>query len=268
VSYLAVVVSAAVLIAGCSDGTRYIGSNAEPAACDAPRPPPPELALDEFYTKYVDARGIPVVSSASVSDLALDRACDIAVHVLGKREDVRAPLVRNGMRVAVIGHDQVMTDIPEYRDLYSAFPELDWDRDARSVGATLERPVSSVAEENLLCLAEDLFIGEAMLVHSIAHGLRRLGILELEVGWDARLRSAYDTALSGGLWADTHAATAADQYWAEGVQDWYDANQQAMPADGLHNHVNTRSELTEYDPELAVLIAEYVPDDSWRPACP
>jgi len=87
------------------------------------------------------------------------------------------------------------------------------------------------------------------------------------VEWQARLEAAYDTALAAGLWTDTYAATGAEQYFAEGLQSWYDANREAAPPDGLHNAINTRSELEAYDPELASLIAEYVPADDWRPVC-
>jgi hypothetical protein len=256
-----------LLMTACSSGTTYIGANRESEACATPVPPPEELGLDAFYTKYIDARGVPVVSSGNVSDAALDRACNIAVHLL-ERGDVRRAMGENGMRIAVIGRDEVTTDLPEYRDFYSAFPGVDWNNEARSYGASLERPVSFAAEENVLCLPLDLFPGEALLVHAIAHGVRRLGILSLDLGWDVRLLAAYDGARARGLWDATWAATDHEQYWAEGVQNWYDANQEALPADGLHNHVNTRAELRAYDPELAALIAEYFPDDAWRPSCP
>jgi hypothetical protein len=256
-----------VLTTACSGETTYIGTNRRSEGCVTVAPPPQGLGLAGFYGKYVDARGMPIVSSVSVSNAALAEACNITVHLLD-RSDVRGAMIESGMRVAVLGRQEVITDLPEYSDLYSAEPGTDWDRDIRSYGATSERPVSFAGEENLLCLPGDLFSGEALLVHALAHGLRRLGILRLDPSWDARLRSAYDDALSNGSWAATYAATDHEQYWAEGVQDWYDVNQQAVPTNGVHNHVNTRAELIAYDPELATLIAEYFPDDSWRPTCP
>lgn len=264
--------AALLLIAGCGGGTKFIGSHPEDedesAACAVPSAPPPELGFDAFYAKYLDANGIPVLSSAEVADRALERACETVVHLLEKRADVRARMAENGQRVAVIGRDQVITDLPEYSDLNSTAPETDWDRENRSLGATLDRPVSSGSEENLLCLPGDAFAGEFLLVHSVAHGLRRLGIGPVDPDWDVRLSAAYESALASGLWENTYAETAAEQYWAEGVQDWYDANRESARANGVHNHVNTRAELRAYDPTLAALIAEYLPDDDWRPACP
>jgi hypothetical protein len=256
-----------LLMSACSGETTYIGANRRTEGCATVAPPPQALGLSGFYEKYVDARGMPIVSSLSVSDAALTEACNITVHLL-ERSDVRGAMLENGMRVAVLGRQEVITELPEYDDLYSAVPGTDWDGQIRSYGATSERPVSFAAEENLLCLPGDLFSGEALLVHALAHGLRRLGILRLDPAWDARLRAAYDDALSNGLWAATYAASDHEQYWAEGVQDWYDANQQAIPTNGIHNQVNSRAELTAYDPALAALIAEYFPDDSWRPTCP
>ena len=43
------------------------------------------------------------LTSANVSDTALERACDTALHMLEKSVEVRARLVENGFKVAVIG---------------------------------------------------------------------------------------------------------------------------------------------------------------------
>jgi hypothetical protein len=51
------------------------------------------------------------------------------------------------------------------------------------------------------------------------------------------------------------------EYWAEGVQDWYDTNR---TMDHDHNHIHTREPLKAYDPELAKLIEEVLGDTPWR----
>jgi len=51
------------------------------------------------------------------------------------------------------------------------------------------------------------------------------------------------------------------EYWAEGVQSWFDTNREF---DHDHNHVNTRAELKEYDSPLAGLVAEVFGDGAWR----
>jgi len=51
------------------------------------------------------------------------------------------------------------------------------------------------------------------------------------------------------------------EYFAEGVQSWFDNNRQN---DHDHNHVNTRAELIEYDPALAELCREVFGDTELR----
>ena len=58
-----------------------------------------------------------------------------------------------------------------------------------------------------------------------------------------------------------YALVNAAEYWAEGVQDWYDTNR---TMDHDHNHIHTREQLKSYDPELAKLCAEVLGDSDWR----
>ena len=84
----------------------------------------------------------------------------------------------------------------------------------------------------------------------------------------SRLESAYASAMTAGLWKDTYAATNYDEYWAEGVQDWFDANLEANPANGIHGAIDTRAELENYDPSLHTLVREIYGDAVWKPGCP
>jgi hypothetical protein len=51
------------------------------------------------------------------------------------------------------------------------------------------------------------------------------------------------------------------EYWAEGVQCWYDTNR---TMDHDHNHIHTRDQLKKYDPGLAKLCAEVLGETEWR----
>jgi len=51
------------------------------------------------------------------------------------------------------------------------------------------------------------------------------------------------------------------EYWAEGVQDWFDTNR---TMDHDHNHIHTREPFRAYDPDLAKLIADVLGDSPWR----
>ena len=131
-------------------------------------PGAPPAGADSFYEKYYDVHGIPVMSSAAVSDTALASACLIVAHMVSLRADVRQMVIRQQMRVAVIGENEVTTDVPEYRNLNQMFPQQDWDQ-LRGVGATIAIPVSSVGEENLLCRTGDPFAGRARPGADVRH---------------------------------------------------------------------------------------------------
>lgn len=51
------------------------------------------------------------------------------------------------------------------------------------------------------------------------------------------------------------------EYFAEGVQAWFDTNR---TMDHDHNHIHTRAQLKGYDPGLAELCAEILGDSEWR----
>ena len=252
--------------AGCDAGkTKLIGHEDPEARCLlAPTAPP--AGTPAFYEKYLDAYGIPVMASAAVSDTALTRACLIAVNLVRFRADVREKLIQQRQRIAVLGLDEVTTDVPEYANLYATFPG-DWDA-FRGVGATIAIPVSSAGEENLLCLADDNFAGEQILVQTFATAV--LLALERVSGstFRSRLEAAYNAARNAGLWQNTYAAANPIEYYAVGVQVWFDARPNVSPPDGNNNEINTRAELIQYDPLLAGLVAESMPDDDWRPTCP
>jgi len=238
-----------------NDGTNDDGTSTDAggdASCSTIQTPPSALALDPFYEKYTDALGIPVVSSDDVPDTALTQACLVVNRMLAKRSDVRAQMIDNGARVAVIASDQGLKALPELTGLSN-----DWN-DTRGVGATATQPLTVGTEENLLCLQNDVHRGEVILVHSLAHAIRSLGISQMEEDFDERLEASYQAALFEGKWTDAFARESFPQYWAEGVQCWFNAN--LSPPNPYHNEINTRAELAEYDPRLYELIAEYMPE--------
>jgi hypothetical protein len=58
-----------------------------------------------------------------------------------------------------------------------------------------------------------------------------------------------------------YAGTNSAEYWAEGVQDWFDTNR---TMDHDHNQLHTREQLKSYDAPLAALCAEVMGDTPWR----
>jgi len=51
------------------------------------------------------------------------------------------------------------------------------------------------------------------------------------------------------------------EFWAEGLQCWFDTNR---TMDHDHNHIHTREQLVDYDPDLTALIKDVVLESPWR----
>lgn len=213
-------------------------------------PPPAELKFAPFYKKFISANGYPIISSEKVSDYALKEAAYLVNMMLAERPDVREAMIESGSRLIVMAHDEFTTEVPEHSHLS---PKKFWDRRARGLGGSETDPVCSCGEENLLGFPGDPYATENILIHEFAHNIHLRGLVRIDKTFDARLRKAYDEAMEKGLWKDKYAATNDREYWAEGVQSWFNNNREP---DHDHNHVNTRVELKEYDPGLAKLCEE------------
>ncbi len=228
---------------------------------------PASFGFNSFYKKYIDANGVPIISSDKVPDAALLQARKIVIQMLSniKLPDIAATISQNKIRIAVMSKDELTTDIPEHSDLNKAFPETNWDTRARGLGATQVRPATSCAEENLLCYDKDRYSGEDILVHEFGHTIHEFALRYLEPDFDTRLEQIY--AKAKGLWKNTYAMSNSKEYWAEGVQDWYNLNREADPTDGVHNQINTREELKAYDVDLFNLLDTYFEKDDDKISC-
>ena len=216
--------------------------------------PPSDLAVGPFYKKYISARGYPIVSSETVNDYALHEAAWLVDLMLAKRPDVRDAMIHSGSRLIIMAHDEFTTDMPDHAHMK---PKDFWDARARGLGGSRNDPVCSCAEENLLAFRGDPYAKENILIHEFAHNIHLRGMLRVDASFDDRLAEAYSSAMDEGLWAGKYAATNRAEYFAEGVQSWFDDNRED---DHDHNHVNTRAELIEYDPRLATLCEEVFGD--------
>ncbi len=214
--------------------------------------------LDPFYQQWIDVGGLPVVASATVNSYAIREAAWLITQMIGHRADVLRALAQNRVRFAVMAHDELTTDIPEHSDLV---PAGYWDRRARGLGPTPQRPATSSGEENLLSYHGDPYWSESILIHEFSHAIHEMALNTIEPEFDDRLGRAFDEAVRRRLWRGTYAITNKEEYWAEGAQSWFDANREN---DDEHNHVNTREELKTYDPPLAALLTQVFGDGDWR----
>ena len=246
--------------------------NAEAIDASIVTTPPQAMATDPFYAKYLDAAGLPILSSGKVPDAALITARRIVQGMLAHRPDVARYLADNGIRVAIMAESEGTTDLPEQRG-WTKPPRDDprltrcerkhyderigrltdaqyWNARARGMSG----PLTSGAAEDLLGLTTSRYYGETIFVHEFSHDV--LGAIQhVDPALYARVEAAYRAALSAGRWKDEYASTSIDEYWAEGSQFWFNSNRIAI-FDG--RRILSDRDLAAYDrPLAAVLRAAY-----------
>ena len=255
-------IAVAGVVLGC------FGLSAMPATCqpppavkpnDAPKvtPVPDEVVkrfkLDtSFYKKHLDYKGFSILSSDKVSDEALFEARYLIDKVLGEREDILKAMIGKGCRFMVMAPTEMTTEVPEQRRLKND-PKTDWDKRARGLGGKL----SSCGEENLLNLKGDRYWQENILIHEFNHAIHQQGLRVVDPTFNGRLKKAYDSAKSVGLWKGTYLMENHSEYWAEGVQAYFDCMRPQFGA-------NTREKLQKYDPELFKLVDEVYKQSKFR----
>lgn len=234
------------------------GEPVTPPCVPPVKEPPPEWKAPAFYKKYLDAEGYPIVASEKVNDYALREAAYLVNLMLAKRPDVRAAMIKSGSRLCVMGYNEFTTELPEWAHMT---PKDFWDARARGMGGSQTDPFCSCAEENLLAYPGDPYAAENILIHEFAHNIHLRGMVNVDPTFDTRVQEAYQLAMARGLWKGKYASVNHHEYFAEGVQSWFDNNREN---DHDHNHVNTRAELLEYDPRLAALCREVFGDTELR----
>src|SRR5262245_48314079 len=202
-----------------------------------------------FYKKHLDYKGFSILASAKVSDAALLEARYLIDQLLHDREDILKAMIKAGCRFMVMAPTEMTTDVPEQRHMEKPY----WDRRARGLGGRL----SSCGEENLLNLRGDRYNRENILIHEFNHAVHNYGRRAVDRTFDRRLREAYKDAMAKGLWKGTYLATNAGEYWAEGVQAYFDCMRPQYGA-------NTREKLQKYDPALFGLVDEVYKQSKFR----
>jgi hypothetical protein len=229
-------------------------------------PPPEEFfelvrsrdrdAAREFYKKYLDVNGIPVVAAGVVADEALVRTHEIVSHMLAGRPDVVEAMKDRDMYLIIIGKDQLYTDMPEYRNARN--PEYLNER-VRGTGGN----PTSFGEENLLSMPIDRYDDESIGVHEFCHTIDG-ALRSIDPDWSERRNAAYENALDKGLYKNAYAGSNPGEYWAEIGQAYFDCNR---VNNWNHGPVGTREQLEAYDPEgyeLCRSIFKLSPVQDWR----
>ncbi len=209
-----------------------------------PVPPPPAVVdffrLSDFWQQWINIEGFPILASAKVSPYATKELAWQIGQMFRGQTDFLKELAKIGETFTLIGHDEVMGDIPEMQHLSLLFFH-----NVRSRGGWNPRRGSSV---------EQVFLTASVPVHELAHDIHLFILNRIDSTFDNRLKALYNTVVAKGLWYG--AASDYLEYWAEGVTVWFHVPQLSP--------LKTREALKAYDPDLALLIAEIFGDNDWR----
>jgi predicted metalloprotease with PDZ domain len=246
--------------------------------------PPSKLQINPYYTKFISAREFTVLGSKRVSDAALLKANDTIRKMFSYRHDILKAMIAAGARLVVLGRGEKLSDLPEFKDAknQAGFDEV------RYLDYTPSLKLMVVPEENVLGLAGEPFAGKCMVVSVFAKGLyqatglrpvdpdfeRRRGkqqyelrVKRLDIEFDRRLQKCHEEATSKGLWKGTVAARNRVEYWAAGVEAYFDAAGGGLPPNLADRPITTREALKAYDPNLFALVDEtmaYKEHVDWR----
>ena len=217
-----------------------------------PVPPPPAVRdffqLDPYYQQWINVSGFPVLASVEVSPYTLKEAAWTIGHMVGHRPDILKAMAQIKARFSIVPHNKHLHEIPEVD-----FGRLNWFSEVRGRGAGGLTTTSP--EENIICGDSNYCYAE--LIHEFAHQLHGWGLNQIDSTFDSRLETMYNAAIKEGLYQERYAGTNRWEYWAEGVESWFNS---------LHpdNVAHTREALKKYDPRLAILLTEVFGDSSWR----
>src|SRR5262249_41555644 len=246
--------------------------------------PPAKFKIDPYYTKFTWAREFTVLGSRHVSDEALLKANDTIRKMFAYRHDILKALIADGVRLVVLGRREKLSDLPECR---AARGQADID-EGRYVEYTPALKLLVVPEETVLGLPGEPFAGRCMVIHVFATalyqvtGLRpvdpeferqrskqqyELRVRRMDVAFDQRLRKLHEEATQKELWKGTAAGNSRAEYWAAGVEAYFDAAGAGQPPNHADRPVTTRDALKAYDPGLYALVDEtmaYTGHVDWR----
>jgi hypothetical protein len=220
--------------------------------------------LDPFYKQHLVAGGVLIVGSEKVTQYAMRETAYLAKKVLANRPDVLKKFGETRMAyVCVMAYSEMQNDLPECRGM-----ELWWNYRARGLAG---RPVSC-GEENLLGYPGDPWAGENIFIHEFAHGFQDI-IGSIDEDFSERYRTIYTKTKKSGHIRGYAMQNDSREFWAEGVQAWFNCNGTVRPKCGGGQssfevvgpkgehvcHIATREQLKTHLPEYAKLL-----DDSFR----
>ncbi len=255
--------------------------------------PPDQFQMDPFYTKFTWARELPIVASGNVDDRAMLAANDMVRKLFAYRHDLLKALINDGGRIIVLSRQQTLTDLPEF----AAERQAAWPASSRVWSYTSEKKFIVVPEENLLAPESEVWQGKRLLVGLLARAVYRVAatrevderyatvrrdsqqyeqrllwkdsepIPRMDVRFAVRMRELAAQASEQGLWKGTPAARDEIEYWAAGLEAYFDASGRGYVPNNSAWPISTREQLERYDPGLYAAVHAtmlYAGHQDWR----
>jgi len=238
---------------------------AKPAPARQPRSAEAQLkTMDPFFKQHVIADGLLIAGSEKVSKYALDEVAYLARKVLANRPEL---LKQFGRQISVMAYTEMQNDLPDCRGM-----DAWWNYRARGVAGS----AISCGEENVLSFKGDPWQGENIFIHEFAHGIHGV-IQKSDKGFATRLNALHAKAKESGLFRGYGIKGGPGEFWAEGVQAWYNCNGTIRPKSGGGQssfevidpkgehvcHITTREHVKTHLPGLAKLLDESFRQNKW-----
>ncbi len=246
-------------------------------------PPPAKFKADPYYSKFTYAREFVVLGSKHVSDEALLKANDTVRKMFAYRHDILKAMIADGARLVVLGRSEKVSDLPEFQE---AAKKAGFD-ETRYRDYTPSVKLMVVPEENVLRLPNEPFAGKFMVVSVFAKGLYHvcgtrpvqqsfgkgpkqqyeLRVKRLDIEFDNQLVKLHEAAKTTKLWRGTPAGRERLEYWAAGVEAYFDAAGTSYAPNDADRPITTREALKSYDTGLYALVDEtmaYKEHVDWR----
>ena len=225
----------------------------EPVATEPLAIPASEITLFKlsttYYKKYVMLgttleNSIPIVCGSNVTDLAMQQA-KLQCSYIANTPAILNMLRQQRIHIVIFGNSEYPDVIPGWD------PNLDATRYAGGYGPNMPGASCGIHMGDILNNTFDRYPTENIVIHEFGHAVIDFGLDKLFPGFKDNISAIWNRAKTKGLWKNTYAITNASEYWAEGVQSYFNLNGKGPEAgDGTHNHVNTRALLKTYDPEF------------------
>jgi hypothetical protein len=233
-------------------------------------PPKTEMFkdIDPWYTKFTWAREFTVVGRGA-SDAALLHANETIRRMFAYRHDVLKALMAEKLKLVVLGPNESVADLPEYKKLAD---KAMVDHTLRCLTYSPEMKLLVVAQENVLANPRDMYVGDSQVIRVFADAIYRvagtrepipnyrgnqqyeLRLKRLDADFDRVVTELFEKAKAANKWKGTSAVADKLAYWCAGVLAYFDALGQDDAPNDFRSPVNTREKLKEYDPDLFAFV--------------